>query len=190
MELWLDEEWLKAFYEVLVDIYKETEDPITVGYNKSMIQVCIERPLTDIYDIIPFPHLLHKASVLMETIINFHPFADGNKRVALLATFYFLYWNGYNFTIPENAADFTIEIAEGKHNLDSILTWLMKNGRTTVFSILRNKVFYFCISLADERFGLSVLIEMLAPYILPIYPITFFTRRIRLKKKQKPTDKR
>jgi death-on-curing protein len=111
MEIWLDEAWLTAFYEAIVEIYRGTADPITVGYNNSIIHVCIERPQTDVYNVVPFPHLLHKASVLMDTIINFHPFADGNKRVALLTTYYFLYWNGYNFTIPEDAADFTIEIA-------------------------------------------------------------------------------
>lgn len=184
MELWLDEGWLKAFYEAIVEIYKETEDPITVGYNKSMIQVCIERPLTDIYNIIPFPHLLHKASVLMETIINFHPFADGNKRVALLATYYFLYWNGYNFIIPENAADFAIEIAEGKQNLNSILNWLIRNGRCNALSILRNKLLTFCGLLSNPRLGLGVLMDLLTPYILPLYPLTFFLSRAKPKKKK------
>jgi len=185
MEIWLDENWLKAFYEAIVEVYKETEDPITVGYNKSMIQVCIERPLTDIYSMIPFPHLLHKASVLMETIINFHPFADGNKRVALLATYYFLYWNGYDFTIPENAANFTIEIAEGKHTLNNILVWLIENGHSSTFSILRNKLFAFCALLSDERLGLGMFIDALMPYIIPIYPFTFFATHIRRKKNHK-----
>lgn len=181
MEIWLDEEWLRAFYDVVVNIYRDTADPITVGYNKAMIHVCIERPQTDVYNLVPFPHLLHKASVLMDTIINFHPFADGNKRVALLATYYFLYWNGYNFTIPEDAADFTIEIAKGKHTLNSILSWLMRNGRSTSFSILRNKFFWICASLSNEKFGLAPLITLLAPYILPLYPIMFFRKRVKRK---------
>ena len=56
MEIGIDEEWLKVLYDVLVDIYKETDTPITVGYNEGMINVCVERPQTGIYDFIPFPH--------------------------------------------------------------------------------------------------------------------------------------
>jgi len=116
MEFSLDGEALKFFHEILIDFYKNTGDPISRGYSEGMVQVCVERPTTDIYNLIPFPHILHKAAVLMNTIINFHPFVDGNKRVALLATYFFMYWNGYNLVIPEDAADFTIEIAQGKHN--------------------------------------------------------------------------
>jgi len=183
MEIIVDEDWLTVFYETLVNIYRDTDVPITVGYNKSIIHVCVERPLTDIYNIIPFPHLLHKATVLMETIINFHPFADGNKRVALLATYFFLYWNGYDFVIPENAADFTIEIAEGKHKRNTILSWLINNSKRNFWSVLRNKVFFICILLSEKPFQLMGLLDVFSPIILPIYPLTFFWDRIKRKKK-------
>jgi hypothetical protein len=118
----------------------------------------------------------------METIIDFHPFADGNKRVALLATFFFLYWNGYDFVIPENAADFSIEIAEGKHKLNTILLWMMKNSRRTFSSILRNEFFTICVTLSNEPFRLESLLSLFAPIILPVYPLTFFWDRIRRKR--------
>jgi death-on-curing protein len=132
MEIWLDESWLKVFYAILIDIYRDTDYPITEGYNEGMLSVRVERPLTDIYNLVPFPHFLHKATVFMETIARFHPFADGNKRVALLATFYLLYWNGYDLAIPIEADQFTIEIARGNESLNDILSWLVKHSQRNV----------------------------------------------------------
>jgi death-on-curing protein len=183
MEIWLDEELLKVLYDVLVKIYRETDYPITVGYNEGMIGVCIERPLTGVYDFIPFPHFLHKAAVLMETIVNFHPFADGNKRVALLATFYFLYWNGYDLTIPKNADEFTIEIAKGKRNLNDILSWLSRHSKRGFSSILRNLFCGICITLWEDYSVLEGLVGILVPLFLPLYPFLFFREKIAGKRK-------
>jgi len=184
MEIILSEEWLILLYGILVNIYRDTEYPITFGYNEGMVTVCIERPLTGIYGLIPFPHLLHKATVLMETIINFHPFADGNKRVALLATFYFLYWNGYDLIIPEDADEFTIEIAEGKHNLNDILSWITQNCKRNFGSIFRNLFCGICITLWNKYSNLRGLIEMFVPLFIPLYPFMYFRYVIARKRRK------
>jgi death-on-curing family protein len=41
-----------------------------------------------------YPGLLKKASVLFYLMIKNHPFQNGNKRIAMTATFYFLHKNG------------------------------------------------------------------------------------------------
>ena len=184
MEVWLDEEWLKGFYRALFSIYRDTDYPITFGINEGMVNVCIERPLTGIYDLIPFPHLLHKASVLLHTIINFHPFADGNKRVALLATFYFLYWNGYELIIPEDADKFTIEIAKGQHNLNDTLSWLVRHCRRNFLSILTNLFCSICITLWYGIPQARPFIRGLFPLLLPLYPFMWFMDIIQRKKKK------
>lgn len=184
MEIWLNEDWLKAFYDILVNIYRNTDYPITVGYNEGMISVCIERPSTDVYSFIPFPHFLHKATVLMETIINFHPFADGNKRVALLATFYFLYWNGYDLEIPEDADKFTIDVAKGKHSLNDILLWLVSHCRRNFTSIFRNLFCGFCITMWEKSPKLRGLVEIFVPLFFPLYPFMWFGHVIRRKRKK------
>jgi len=175
MEILLDKDILKTFHEILVSLYEKTEVPITLGYSEGMIQVCIERPLTDIYNFIPFPHLLHKATILMDTIINFHPFVDGNKRVALLATYYFLYWNGYDLIIPEDAADFTIGIAKGKHNLNNTLSWLSRNSIRNFRTILRNKIISIYLwSISDNPRFQSLYSAFLLPMVFTPYPFLFF----------------
>ena len=149
-----------------------------------MISVCIERPQTGIYGKIPFPHLLHKAAVLMDTIVNFHPFADGNKRVGLLATFYFLYWNGYDFIIPENTDDFMIDMARGRYNLNEVFMWLESNCRRNAISIFRNLFCRTCAMLGPKGYGLQEIVNWFSPLIFPLYPFLFL-RYILAKKRSK-----
>ena len=183
MEIWFDEDWLKAFYQALVEIYRNTDFPITEGYNEGIISACVERPLTDIYSIIPFPHLLHRAAVLMDTVITFHPFADGNKRVGLLATFYLLYWNGYDMKIPIDADEFTIEVAEGHKNLNDILSWLIANSRKDAASILRNLLCGFLTMLGDNRVSEEIA-NLFVPLLLPLYPLEWFASKIQRSRKK------
>ena len=172
MEIWFTEDWLRFLYDTLVEIYKNTEYPITVGYNPSMISVCVERPQTGIYGKIPFPHLLHKATILMDTIVNFHPFADGTKRTGLLATFYFLYWNGYDFIIPENTDDFMIDMALGRFSLNEVFMWLESNCRRGIFSIFRNLFCGICAKLSHKQ-GMQWIIAQFSSFIFPLYPFAF-----------------
>lgn len=137
MEIVIDAGVLKFFYEILVSLYQQSEDPITLGFSEGMLQVCAEKPFTGIYAFIPFPHRLHKAAVLMDSIIHFHPFADGNKRIALVSTYFFLFWNGYDFIIPEDADEFTLLIADNKKDLNDILLWIYKHSIMSFGSILR-----------------------------------------------------
>lgn len=144
MEIPLDEEWLKTLYNVLIAIYKDTDDPIRTGFpivtdfNEPMLNVCVNRPHTKIFGKTIYPHILHRATVNMHSIINFHPFVDGNKRVALLSTYYYLRWNGYTFNIPYDADDFTIKIAKERLELNEILTWLKGNTKRTINNVIRH----------------------------------------------------
>jgi death-on-curing protein len=183
MEIQLDYHTIMFLYSILVDLYKDTEDPITLGHSEGMVQVCVEKPFVDIYNFIPFPHTLHKASVLLESIINFHPFADGNKRVALLSMFFFLYWNGYDFHIPEDADAFTVEVAERKHDLNSIFLWINKYTKRTFGSALRHFLISSYFSLEEPR--PSALFQFFIPIILTAYPFMYFGYTYRKKTKAK-----
>ena len=66
--------------------------------------------MTDVYHFIPFPSLLVKAGALMYGLACFHPYADGNKRTALMTTTFFLDTNGYHFDIPDTAPDFARDL--------------------------------------------------------------------------------
>jgi death-on-curing family protein len=101
-----------------------------------MIAGSVEWARTFVYDYQPFPPLLDKAAALMYAITTFHPFADGNKRTALMTTSYFIHLNGYRFSIPDDAPEFARQLAQ--HTIDDpghttsievskIKVWLRKN---------------------------------------------------------------
>jgi death-on-curing protein len=59
-----------------------------------------------------------------------HPFIDGNKRAALLATGLFLYLNGYRLTASQ--ADTTVamlSVAAGELTEDAFAAWLRQHAR-------------------------------------------------------------
>lgn len=147
MEVPIDVEWLKALYDILTIIYSGTDRPIVSGfpivtdYDEAMLNVCVERGKITVLGKLLYPHTLQQAAFLMHSIINFHPFVDGNKRAALLATNFYLHWNGYKLIIPKDADDFTIDVAMGRFGLNDILVWLRKNTRRTPFTVLRHS---FC----------------------------------------------
>jgi death-on-curing protein len=195
MEIPLTEDWLKELYSVLIKIYKDTDDPIRTGFpivsdfNEPMLNVCVNRPHTKVFGKVIYPHVLQRASVNMHSIINFHPFVDGNKRMALLSTYYYLRWNGYTFTIPKDADVFTIRIAKERLELNPILSWLTKNTKRTVYNILRN---WECQVLSDQGKVTASKVfsdNTLLSVYLPKEGLKFFVSKIRDEQKKKSVSK-
>jgi death on curing protein len=153
MEILLTEEWLKQLYQVLIDFYKNTDDPIRSGfpivtdYSPSMLNACVNRPRTKIFGQTIYPHVLQRAAISMHSIINFHPFVDGNKRMALISTYYYLLWNGYTLNIPYNADEFFIKAAKEHLASNAILEWLKKNTSRTLINIIHH---WECETLSDK----------------------------------------
>ncbi|ENO7355531.1 type II toxin-antitoxin system death-on-curing family toxin [Morganella morganii] len=65
------------------------------------------------------------SSVLIESLIRNHPFANANKRTAMMAGYVFLLLNGYELTAPE---DEVVEMATGlatkEYSVDELDSWL------------------------------------------------------------------
>ncbi|MBN2464418.1 type II toxin-antitoxin system death-on-curing family toxin [candidate division WOR-3 bacterium] len=94
--------------------------------DESMLRAAIERPWTGLADgTLYYPTVLDKAAELLERLINYHPFVDGNKRTATILTFEFLREQGY---VPEaendDIVDVAVRIAEKSLVRGDILTWL------------------------------------------------------------------
>jgi len=72
-----------------------------------------------------YPDIYHKAAALLESLINNHPFVDGNKRTGITATALFLHINGYRFSISnEEMVTFVLSVASGNESVDTIAAWL------------------------------------------------------------------
>ncbi|SPY78168.1 death-on-curing family protein [Providencia rustigianii] len=65
------------------------------------------------------------ASVLIESLIQNHPFANANKRTAMMAGYVFLLLNGYELTAPEDdVVDIASGLATKEYSLEDVENWL------------------------------------------------------------------
>ena len=75
-----------------------------------------------------YPDILDKASQLCYSLVENHPFADGNKRIGVHLTLLFLKLNNVNIEYSQTELiDFGLSIASGKMNKNEIKTWLLKH---------------------------------------------------------------
>lgn len=136
----LSKDFLKALHQSVLE-----DDPNTApGYKQeSMIEGSMERALTRVYGYEPFKDIVDKAAALMLSINIFHPFIDGCKRTSLLATYFFLLLNGYQFAITEDMATLTIKIAN-REILDeeTVSKWLRPNCRRNLLLRLYSRIFF------------------------------------------------
>lgn len=77
-----------------------------------------------------YPDLFSKAGALMESLINNHPFIDGNKRVGIAAAALFLRINGQKLQVSHVELErFTLEVAQSRRSLEEIAEWLRSNSQ-------------------------------------------------------------
>ncbi len=79
-------------------------------------------------ELLPTP--IDKAAALMRSLSLNHPFVDGNKRISLTMTAYFLLEHGRGFRddlSDDEMVNFCLEIAEGKKEIEEIAEWLRNN---------------------------------------------------------------
>jgi len=90
----------------------------------NILESCLATPFQSFTGRALYPALLAKAAILFYLLIKNHPFQNGNKRIAIIILFVFLYENGkwiradtqelYNFTVwvaqsPSSVKQQTVE---------------------------------------------------------------------------------
>ena len=77
-----------------------------------------------------YPDIFDKASQLCYSLVENHPFADGNKRIGVHLTLLFLKINNENIEYSQvELIDFGLNIASGKMNKDDIKAWLLNHRK-------------------------------------------------------------
>ncbi len=114
---------------------------------EGMVEGCLERAMTYIYESQPFPKLFLKSAALLYSIIVFHPFVDANKRTAFEATRILLRLNGYKLTVtPEEGVEFTRSIAELKiAKKEEIAKWLRQHSKRNIRYTISSYILKFVI---------------------------------------------
>lgn len=89
--------------------------------DRGALEAAVFRPQIGYYN-----SLAEEAAALMESLVNNHPFLDGNKRIGFAATDTLLRMNGFYLELdPERANQFIVEtISAGKLSVDVIRDWI------------------------------------------------------------------
>jgi death-on-curing protein len=95
----------------------------------SMLESAVGRPAASFNNRDLYPDLFAKAAALMDSLINNHPFVDGNKRTGIAAAALFLRINGFKLTAsPTELEKNTLSVAQYKMSLAEIAKWLRKDS--------------------------------------------------------------
>ncbi len=94
-----------------------------------MLESAIARPQVTFGGEELYPDLFSKTAALMDSLINNHPFLDGNKRTGITAAGLFLRQNGYRLTATNpNLESFTLNVATNRPDVAEIAAWLQTHS--------------------------------------------------------------
>lgn len=90
------------------------------------LESALHRPRTGYYDTV-----IHEAAALLESLIQIHPFVDGNKRIAFAVVDVFLRINGYRITADSKSIyRRMIALFEKRaFDMEHLVPWLQKSVR-------------------------------------------------------------
>ena len=91
----------------------------------ALLESAVARPRATFDSKELYPDLFTKAAALMDSLINNHPFLDGNKRTGITATGLFLRINGWVLTASsEELVACTMRVAVEGLEIDELANWL------------------------------------------------------------------
>ena len=90
-----------------------------------LVEAALLRPFAGFGDHEAFPTLFEKVAVVMASIIQTHPFVDGNKRTGVGAAASLLTRNGYRLRgTQREIEDFAVRVATDHPEVAVIAAWL------------------------------------------------------------------
>mgnify|MGYP001573172452 CR=1 FL=1 len=99
-------------------------------HNQGLLESAIFRPQASVFGQDAYPALFEKCAVLGYSLIQNHPFVDGNKRTGFAATHLMLLINGYDLTsTTKEEITMAKKIASGKMREPAITQWLKKHSK-------------------------------------------------------------
>jgi death-on-curing protein len=79
-----------------------------------LLEAALARPAATVFGSDAYPTIHAKAAALLHSLAANHALVDGNKRLALLATYVFLDLNGHELNATQDAAySLVISVADG-----------------------------------------------------------------------------
>jgi len=113
------------FHRQLIEQYGGAPGVRDVG----ALESALHRPQTGYYE-----SIVHEAAALLESLVQNHPFIDGNKRVAFAVMDVFLRINGYSLLSDDDTIHaFMMNLFEQRSfDMEHIVPWLQEVVKTPV----------------------------------------------------------
>lgn len=90
----------------------------------AMLESAIARPRATFEGKDLYPDIFTKTAVLMDSLVNNHPFVDGNKRTGIAAAALFLRPNGYRLVVENLGLErFTFQVAQSQLEVGQMAEW-------------------------------------------------------------------
>jgi len=95
----------------------------------NMLESAISRPKASFDDQDLYQDIFLKAAALMDSLINNHPFLDGNKRTGITSAGLFLKMNGWKLEVSmKNLERITLDTAMGKICVEDLAKWFQEHS--------------------------------------------------------------
>lgn len=94
-----------------------------------MFRLAIGRPQMSVAFQDAYKSIFDKAAAMFHSIINNHPFLDGNKRTSLFSAILFLKYNGWQVEAKrKEAVKFTRKAHNEDYSVEQISRWLKEHS--------------------------------------------------------------
>lgn len=98
--------------------------------DRGAIEAAVARPQATFGGVEFFASPFSKAAALMESLVQRHPFVEGNKRTGLMAGVFLLDLAGYELTAsPRAPVDITLEVVDHRLDTESLARWLEQHSQ-------------------------------------------------------------
>jgi death-on-curing protein len=88
------------------------------------LEAAAARPESSVFGADAYPTLRLKVAALMHSLVRNHPFADGNKRTATVASIFMFRVNGARIVWNQpDALPVILDVAEGRWSLETLAAW-------------------------------------------------------------------
>ncbi|MGH2582594.1 MAG: type II toxin-antitoxin system death-on-curing family toxin [Anaerolineales bacterium] len=94
-----------------------------------LLESAVARPRSTYEGRNQYPDLFAKAAALMHSLVNNHPFVDGNKRTGVASAALFLRRNGWKLTVSsDDLESITLRVTSGNVPINELSNWLRSNS--------------------------------------------------------------
>jgi len=98
--------------------------------DENLLESAIFQPYASYGGVDLYPTIFDKAAAMLRSLINNHPFVDGNKRTAITSAQIVIEESGFQFTAPVNPTfKFLNQVANKNLPVEEIATWLKKHSK-------------------------------------------------------------